>query len=298
MIPDWFWEAVDTTSTEHSVEVEECEVVYRTWPAAAGARPLLLVHGMNAHSRWWDFIAPRLADTWRCVALDLTGMGDSDYRYDYTMKTWADELIAVADAGNLPTDTPIAAHSFGGRVALKAHAIAPDRFGPLVLLDSAVRSREDELKRNAERPQQRMGGADVVYPTRADAESRFRLWPPQKCDNDYVVQYIAKQSLMSIDGGWSWKFDDELLDSLVGAEGSRDWLPDALANVRSRVGVIYGAESELMEAANVEYMRALRPDDPLPAVALDAARHHLFCDQPLAFVDALKTMLADLCAAA
>jgi hypothetical protein len=35
------------------------------------------------------------------------------------------------------------------------------------------------------------------------------------------------------------------------------------------------------------------PQD-FPAVALADAQHHLFLDQPLAFVDALKQMLNDL----
>ena len=30
-IPDWFWDAVETRAEGHTVEVEECDVFYRTW---------------------------------------------------------------------------------------------------------------------------------------------------------------------------------------------------------------------------------------------------------------------------
>ena len=73
-VPDWFWKAVETPSEAHSVEVDECDVVYQTWPADAGKPAMLLIHGMNAHRRWWDFIAPQLTDDFRIAAMDLTGM--------------------------------------------------------------------------------------------------------------------------------------------------------------------------------------------------------------------------------
>ena len=56
-IPNWFWEAVDTPAESRTIEVDECDVAYRFYPAP-GKPGMLLIHGMNAHSRWWDFIAP------------------------------------------------------------------------------------------------------------------------------------------------------------------------------------------------------------------------------------------------
>ena len=51
-IPDWFWEAVDTPAESRTIEVDECDVAYRLYPAP-GKPGMLLIHGMNAHSRWW-----------------------------------------------------------------------------------------------------------------------------------------------------------------------------------------------------------------------------------------------------
>ena len=54
-IPDWFWEAVDTPVESRTIEVDECDVAYRFY-AAPGKPGMLLIHGMNAHSRWWDLL--------------------------------------------------------------------------------------------------------------------------------------------------------------------------------------------------------------------------------------------------
>ena len=94
-IPEWFFEAVETPSESAAVEVDECDVVWRTWSGSGDKPGMLLIHGMNAHSRWWDFIAPALAEDYRVVAMDLTGMGDSDYRYEYDAATYAAEITAV-----------------------------------------------------------------------------------------------------------------------------------------------------------------------------------------------------------
>ena len=37
--------------------------------------------------------------------------------------------------------------------------------------------------------------------------------PPQDCHNDYILDYIGRHSLKESDGGWTWKFDDEMFNS-------------------------------------------------------------------------------------
>lgn len=283
-IPDWFWAAVETPRTEAVVEVDECDVRWQAWEAPADAPSVLLVHGMFAHAHWWDFIAPRLADRWRIAALDLTGMGDSDYRYEYDADTWADELRAVADAAGLGTDTVIVGHSFGGRIGLHTAVRHADRFGGLIMVDAGVRDPEEEAA--TERPP--IGGRPVLYEDAETARNRFRLQPPQPCANPFLVEYIARQSVLNIDGGWAFKFDTDLLDSVSGV--SRDDAERDLKALTLPLGLVYGEDSELFSGRTLDYMRQLRGED-FPATGLADAQHHLFLDQPLGFVDALDAML-------
>ena len=141
-IPEWFFEAVETPWEDRAVEVEECDVAYQLWQDETKAGPeapgLLFIHGMNAHAHWWDFIAPHFLDTYRCAAMNLTGMGDSDYRYEYHGATYAEEIRAVCDHAGFAEDVTLVAHSFGGYMSVKAANLFPERFGALILVDSGI----------------------------------------------------------------------------------------------------------------------------------------------------------------
>ncbi len=278
-IPDWFFAAVETEGEAGSVQVDDCDLVYRSWGHPA-SRGMLLIHGMNAHGRWWDFIAPRLAGEYRVVAMDLTGMGDSDYRYAYDAATYAREIVSVCDAAALGEDVIVVGHSFGGNMATKAANLYPGRFGALVLADSGLRHPEEPLP---DYPPP--SGRAKIYPDRKTALGRFRLQPPQPCANTYILEYIARHSLLPVDGGWTWKFDVDLPHSLKDTERlAADYLGLTLP-----VGLIYGARSELFTEKTRAYLESLIPGD-VQSVAIADARHHLFLDQPLAFVDGLRAL--------
>ena len=283
-IPDWFFEAVETEPESRSVEVDECDVMYRRY--GDKSQPgMLLIHGMHAHSRWWDFIAPALCDDYCVAAMDLTGMGDSDYRYEYSGSGFADEIKAVCDDAGFDESVTVVAHSFGGGMAAKAVNKYPDRFGKLVLVDSGIRPADEP---EPERPSM-MSGRSKVYPDRKSAESRFRLQPPQDCANAYILEYIARNSLMPADGGWAWKFDDDLPMTMTNAER----LPEDFQGLSLPLGVIYGEHSDSFTPRMLEYLRELVPND-FPATEIKDAQHHVFLDQPLEFIQALKEMLPTL----
>ena len=282
-IPDWFWESVETEATTACVEVEECDVNYRCWGDAA--KPgILLIHGMHAHSHWWDFIAPHFKDEYYLVAMDLTGMGDSDYRFKYSGDTYVQEIVSVCDAAGLNNDLTVVAHSFGGLVAVKAVNTYPERFGGLVLVDSGIRHPDDPPP---EYPP--VIARTTVYPSREIGEARFRLQPPQPCENEYLLKYIAKHSLRPEQGGWTWKFDEDLPIALKGVERTAAEYA-ALAEMDLNVGLIYGQDSELFGTNTLSYMQELIPTG-FPVVGVPNAQHHVFLDQPLAFVDSLRDVL-------
>ena len=279
--PDWFWEAIETEAESSFVEVEDDDIHYFEW-SKAGNPGLLFVHGHNAHARWWDFIAPRYKDDYQTVALDLSGMGDSDHREEYSADTYAAEIIAVADETGLPGNTVLVAHSFGGMMALRTVARNPDRFKGLILLDSGIRHPDEQKDREPER-----WSKPKVYPNLEVARSRFRLQPPQTCDNEYIVQHIARHSIEYDDDaeGFVWKFDDEL-NSRMKATGD---IVEDLKSVSCKIALMYGQNSASFSAKSAEYMKELQP--ALEVYELADAQHHLFLDQPVAFMEQLTAIL-------
>ncbi len=205
--PAWFQDAVATPYETHFVDVKGAKVRYQRW-GQRGRPGLLLVHGNGAHAHWWDFIAPYFAQHYNVAALTFSGMGDSDWREKYDMATFAKEEVAVAeDAGLFDADVKptIVAHSFGGFVTLVTGAEHGDRFTGMVIVDSPVNP--------PERPHQgppRSGRPNKVYDDLASALGRFRLAPPQICDNHYAMDYIARWS--SQEGRWRMDLEIRSLD--------------------------------------------------------------------------------------
>jgi pimeloyl-ACP methyl ester carboxylesterase len=90
---------------------------YLEWPGPQGAPPLLLLHGFLAHAHWWDFVAPSLAETYRVIAPDFSGMGDSEYRDTYTHAMFDEEVTGLVEALGIAGCAAVG-HSFGGRSLL------------------------------------------------------------------------------------------------------------------------------------------------------------------------------------
>src|SRR5690606_7545401 len=83
-----------TMSPEHrSTVVDGCVIRWLAWGEPRGPA-VLFVHGGAAHSWWWSFTAPLLADRHRVLAIDLSGHGDSGRRERYSFTTWAAEINA------------------------------------------------------------------------------------------------------------------------------------------------------------------------------------------------------------
>lgn len=277
--PDWFWEAIDTKPESGFVDVEGSDINYLYW-SEAGNPPLLFVHGHNAHAHWWDFIAPSYKDDYYTVALDLSGMGDSDHRDEYSAEMYAREILAVADHCNMGAETILVSHSFGGVMSIKAVAQNPDRFKGLILLDSGVKHPDDVKPAEPERL-----ARAKLYPTSEIARSRFRLQPPQQCENQYIVDHIARNSVEYIDEGFGWKFDEEQRSRMKAITD----LEDDFKAITAKCALIYGADSESFSAKSAAYMKELLPH--LEVTELADAQHHLFLDQPLTFMETLSAQL-------
>ena len=91
----------------------------------------------------------------------------------------------------------------------------------------------------------------MLYPD-AQTLQRFRLQPPQSCEHEFLLTYIAKHSVMAIDGGYAFKFDADMPEVMT------EWTGTAEANLRALtmpLGLIYGEDSELFSKNTLGYMK-------------------------------------------
>ena len=288
--PGWFQNAIQTPYEDCFVTVDGTKTHYLLWrgdpPEAGHKNPgLVFVHGNGAHAHWWAFIAPFFLSHYDVIALDLAGAGDSEHRAAYNSTHFAAQVAQVADDAGFGNDTVVVGHSFGGFVTLRTGLLYCEQLAGIVLVDSAVRPPDFKWERDPRRSPIKQ---KRVYETFEAAFERFRLMPPQDCENTYLLDYIAHHSLIEVDGGWTWKFDDGLFSKFSFEDG----LHEDLARLACRVGVIYGENSDLFTQELTDYMFGIL-DQSVPFTGIPEARHHLFLDQPLAFVSSLRTLLAE-----
>lgn len=284
--PAWFDKAL-SVPTEHGVStVQGANIYWKAW-GQRGQPGLVLVHGGVAHKDWWDGIAPFLSQTRRIVALDLSGMGDSDHRDTYRMEYFAEEVMTTGrEGGAFDGGAPfVVGHSFGGFVTLNAAMMDGEQLRGIAIIDSPVRPPSEQ--RNSAPPSR--GGH--TYPSFDEALQRFRLLPEQSCDNAFLLDHIARRSLKEAprpDGstGWTWKFDPDLWKKM---SYTRKPPTEIAASLKTRMAIFRGAGSVLVNDEIWSYMaEVFGPQTAM--ISIPDAQHHVILDQPIAMAAALETL--------
>lgn len=291
--PKWFEAAIAHRPERRFIAVEGAQIELLIW-GDEGKPGLLFMHGNGAHADWYSFIAPFFADRYRIVALSWSGMGGSDWRERYSLDLFQQEALAAAEAGGLfaHAEKPIfVAHSFGGDVALWLAARHGDRLKATVLLDNVPRP--PQMRWTG--PPTSDGRAPRIHSDLTAALSRFRLMPPQGCENLYLVDYIARCSLrdappdMGPAGTFIWRFDPQLWTRI---DQIRTFEPEkALVDAKCPIAFIWGERSQLIPTAALDFTRMFIPEGT-PMVAVPDADHHLMLDQPLATIASMRTLFA------
>ncbi|WP_421846149.1 alpha/beta fold hydrolase [Mycobacterium sp.] len=115
------------------LELHGERIAYRD---AGNGHTLLLVHGMAGSSSTWQAIIPRLAKSYRVVAPDLLGHGESAKpRGDYSLGAFAAWLRDLLDKLGIDKATVIG-QSLGGGIAMQFAYQHPDYCERLVLIGS------------------------------------------------------------------------------------------------------------------------------------------------------------------
>jgi pimeloyl-ACP methyl ester carboxylesterase len=272
----WFDRAVAVTPSAGAISVDGARIAYRMWGEGDG-RNVVLVHGSAAHSRWWDHLAPWLAENRRVLALDLSGHGDSDRRDTYHRAQWAAEVMA---ATRLVGPSPIVVgHSLGGFVTLEAAAAHGGELGGAVVVDSPVKRNLDEtapLRARASRPHR-------VYPSRAALVDRFKSLPQLHPVAPYLERHVGWNSVRPNGSGYSWHFDPSIFRNTP-------MLLDDVRPAACPIAVVRAEHGSLDREMSRMLVDRLGPE----AFTLDIpdCGHSLMLEQPIALLSAISALIA------
>lgn len=246
-----------------------------------GRPPALLLHSLAAHSHWWDWSAPLLAERFSVAALDLRGHGGSAWAEPpaYRAGDYAADIVAVLD--HLGWRSPLViGHSLGGYIGAYLAARHPDRVGALVITDTMTQWSDDEAAwalRQVERP-----GPEFANPS--EAGSRYRLSPPEtKAPGDWIRHLGEEAVVERAPGVWQYAFDRRLF-ALARPEA---WA--LLPGVMCPALVVRGEGSTVMDRD--VWLRVATTVQRGQFAEIKNAWHHLILDDPAGFVSTVTAWL-------
>ena len=281
--PDWFQSSISEDPRQEIFSHQLGNIKYQAWDRKDAENIIMLIHGTGAHKKWWDPIAPLLNNNFTIFAPDLPGMGESDHRNEYNFEGFSEALIGILHQEKVITSNQkifLVVHSLGGHVAGFMASEMPEIFNGLVMIDSPIRPPTyDYDKHQSTGPLRKI----KYYPDKVSIIKRFRLMPPQDCENGWYLRYIAEHSVFNVEEGWRWRFDDKLFATLRR-------LHNYEFNFKCPALFVAGGKSLLLESKIMKYIREAFKDSMTVEVIEDAA-HHVPLDSPLELVSLINNYL-------
>ncbi len=306
----------DANKKEEEEEEEEGESLKKR-KQIGKAQPLIFIHGNGAHAFWYAFIAPFFNDDYDVYALTFSGCGDSSSRSSvkndgvgaYSTSVYSGEIMHFCKQLGLFSREKkplIVSHSFGSITSYHLALQHAESFAGIVFSDVNITDRPEATVRASREAFFREARKSRMYARRDSWNSyilsttlpknRIVFAPVQTVNKDYVVEYIANTTAKSVGHDtWHWKGDCDRSRKLEFAGDETPILNvDSLRALREQVPVawIYGENSAFQRDVPACKV-ALKQIIPrlIPCIGIPNAQHHLFLDEPLAFVSAVRAVL-------
>ncbi len=294
--PRWFTEALACPGDVKRLDFRGRTLNSLHWKPDHPAPGLIFIHGNGAHARWFDFIAPLLVPHYHMVALDLPGMGDSDWQQEYSRDIMSEAVLETIRQSDFAGKPALVAHSFGGMVAVNAMDLFPEEMAAALICDYIAPPKKYHQEwyddRIAPSPPTR------VYAQLEEALDRFRLMPEQPCENEFIIDYIARHSVRAVGddrgvnavmrdqhrtAGYTWKFDSKMYDGfIVGDDLVDKWIGSTVPLAFMFGGLSHNEDTRSFQQPEIaRFVRSQRPD--VPFYEIPGARHHIMLDRPHAF---------------
>ena len=285
--PKWFLDALAQKPEIKTVKIKGSKISYNCW-GEKNKPGLIFVHGGMAHADWWNFITPYFLKTHRVIAMNLGGMGDSEWRKEYSTETWGLEIEGVCKKEKLKKPI-IIGHSLGGMCGVYAASIMKKNLYGLVIVDTAILPPSDKPPKFDFKIR-----ANKIYKSLKEIKSRFRLVPGQIDALGYIMEYIAEKSIKKNKGGRTWKFDPNYM-KIFNSESFLERQAvyrNKLKGLKCRVAILRGEKSVIFPGSSAKYMHELM-DKKSPIINVPEAHHHIMVDQPMALISALRSLIID-----
>lgn len=157
---------------------------------------LILLHGLFGMGQNLSMVARAMSDRFQVHSLDLRNHGRSPHVESMSFTDMAGDVLAYMDANDI-AESSILGHSLGGKVAMQAALLSPERVSRLVVADIApvaYNGHHDDVFAG-------LRGIDVnQLSTRKDAEVILQ----QHVHEQGIRQFILKSLVRKSNGKYEW----------------------------------------------------------------------------------------------
>ncbi len=269
---------------ERELDTGELTLRYLEW-GSKDARPVLLLHGFAQTAHSWDFVSLALAGTYRVLALDTRGHGDSDWsrNRDYLPEAHQRDLDGLVEGLGL-APLAVVGSAIGGRNAYTFASRRPESVAALTIVDvgpATAAKGGRRIRRFVSLPDERDSYEDFVQaiheyqPLRSVRQIRDTL------------KYNVRETP---EGKWTWKYDKALRDPNFKRPETpprEGW--ELLKGIRCPTLLVRGAKSDVLTAEMA--MQMTEAIDDCAFAEVEKAAHIVPGDNPAGFLAVLMPWL-------
>lgn len=225
----------------------------------AAKPPLVCIHGLSGNAHNFDAIAPHLSGTYRVIAIDVRGRGDSEWgpSGDYNPATYASDLAAMLEALGIERVTLIGT-SMGGMISMSYAGGYPERVAKLVLNDVGPEVDQSGAKRITEY----MTASPTDFANIGEVAAYYRENYPalRETPEAALIEFVKWAVKPGAGGRLVWKMDPAVRNIPRTGSAARPmdmWVP--FARITAPILVVRGAESDILARATTERMVKVVP---------------------------------------
>ncbi|MEX2158501.1 MAG: alpha/beta hydrolase [Dehalococcoidia bacterium] len=279
---------------EGAIESDGAALHYVDW--GGNGPPLVLIHATGFLAALWRPIAERLTPSFRVVAMDQRGHGDSDKpATGYSFETFSDDLQRLIDG--LQLERPIAAgHSSGGTTIVAHAARHPGVISRAILIEPILPRPEwfAEAPPGGRTAFSLADGARKrrsVWPSRDELYEAYRTRDTFKTWREDVLRlYVEQGTFDREDGQIELKCPPEC-EAMVFEATARVDTWEMLPQLQCPTLLLWGAESHLHARGLAASADAAIPNGR--TVIVDGTSHFLPQERPDEIVRLVEGFLAD-----
>ena len=256
---------------------------YLEW-GDAGRPVIVMLHGISQQAHSWDFISLPLSESYRVLAFDQRGHGDSDWAPDgdYSTDAYVGDVDGIVAALGL-RDFHLIGHSMGGRNSLAWASGRPGALRSLTIVDTGPETQ----RRGQNRIRQFRELPDELDTFEEFARRVMEYTGRSREQTLGALQYSIRQRA---DGKWTWKYDKAMRTAGFQAPA---WTPEQLwagwRQIDCPTLVARGERSDIFADDTMARMAAEHHD--CTTVTIANAGHLVQGDNPPDFLAAVQALL-------